>query len=146
MTIIILHCADTARHVNITVKNEEEVTVKWKSVVQGTCCFSIADANIINEIGPPSPPSSSQDLCYVGEVYNDTWICSMNASVVLLFESSSGNPGNSREVPDSCSGDLQRTADLPLPCVSSDTVTSEQLPQATVTVLPSTLVTTTASI
>ena len=72
----------------------------------------------------------------------------MNASVVLLFESSSGNPDN-REVPDDCRGDLQRTADLPLPCVSSDAVTSsntEQLPQATVTVLPSTLVTTTASI
>ena len=65
----------------------------------------------------------------------------MNGSV-LLFESSIG-----REVPD-CSGYLQLTANLPLPCASSDAITSssmEQLPQATIIVLPSTLVTTTPS-
>ena len=132
---IIIHRADPPRNVKITVKREEEVTIKWKSVVQGTCCFSI-------EVGPP-PPLSSQDICYVGEVYNDTWICSMNGSVVLHIESSIG-----KEVPDDCSGDLQRIANLPLPCASSDAITlssMEQLPQATIIVLPSTLVTTTPS-
>ena len=97
------------------------------------CCFRTV--NIISKGGnrgnggPLSPYNRNVRVCYAGEVYNQTWICSQNGSITLYTELMGNSIG--REVLD-CSEPQTETDMRDIPCVVDD--------------VPSTLVSPTAAL